>query len=186
MVLYVVWCMCVCVWGGRCLKWPGRSRHKWQLSQSWDRNAQLQQKLPYLSLQQCQPLQLVEDRCLRDCSANIWPPQDFRGPWGKNGEGGGQGERWHGEIRSNRILIREAEGLVPFLDMPLPSCGSWTKFLQTSLSVKMIIAGKKARWGSCVCNLLSEYRETRDRIVLLKQNKLRFLQVPPSKSLMWP
>lgn len=48
---------------GVCLK--GRSSHRWRLSQSWDRNGQMQQKLPSLSLPQLRPLQSVEERCFQ-------------------------------------------------------------------------------------------------------------------------
>lgn len=72
-----------------------------------------------------------------------------------------------GEWGADSILTEQAGGLPVFLDMSLPSCGTWTKLLQTSvsLSVKMIFGeGKNQDVGNCVATRSCEYRETGGRI----------------------
>lgn len=57
-----------------------------------------------------------------------------------------------GEWGTDSILTEQAGGLAVVLDMSLPSCGTWTKLLQTSvsLSVKMIFGEENIKMWETV------------------------------------
>lgn len=62
-----------------------------------------------------------------------------------------------GEWGADSILNEQAGGLAVFLDMSLPSCGTWTKLLQTCFLVCQndIWRRKKSRYGKlCGYSLL--------------------------------